>query len=124
MKISLAIAFIAVVCAMCTPASADFVAALLPAVPPGYQLASFQDIVSAEFVNQYNTVGISFVTPFEGAICCAVSVQEGFLTFAGSIGGYLNNFANGTDCCTTGLMPANTTLGVPRLPTRRLKIPG
>ena len=92
---------------------ADFVGAFLPNTPAGYQLASFQDIVSAEFVNQYNTVGISFVAAYGGPVCCAVSVQEGFLTFAGGVGGYLENFANGTDCCTSGTSPANTTLGVP-----------
>lgn len=88
----------------------QYAAGFLPP-PPGYEQASINDVLSASFVAQYNTVGLSFVNQtFAGAVCCVFQLREGYLTFGGT---FLEPFAGGVDVCTTGTAPANTTFGVP-----------
>ncbi|CUG06143.1 unnamed protein product, partial [Bodo saltans] len=89
---------------------------MLSTVPSGYALASLADLQSADFLNQYNSVGINYVQPFDaGALCCVVSVQEGFASIgpSNSFSNYLQPFHNGVGACTSNTQPNGTTFGIP-----------
>ncbi|CUG86171.1 membrane-associated protein, putative [Bodo saltans] len=94
----------------------EFVAGMLSTVPSGYALASLADLQSADFLNQYNSVGINYVQSFgSGFICCVVSVQEGYLSIgsSASYSSYITPFLNGVETCTSNTQPSGTTFGVP-----------
>ncbi|CUG91187.1 Hypothetical protein, putative, partial [Bodo saltans] len=114
-KITIAV-LLAVAAGTAVAQQAEFVAGMLSTVPSGYALASLADLQSADFLNQYNSVGINYVQPFaSGALCCAVSVQEGFLSIgpSDSYSNYLQPFLNGAATCTSGSQPTDTTFGIP-----------
>lgn len=115
---SSAIVIVAVTAALLASSAAgqpEFVMAFLPKVNlSNYEVATLADLRSDAFVQQYNTIGLSFVQQMT-QMCCVVSVAEGFLAFgvAGQQNGFIESFKGSQDVCTSYTQPQNTTFGIP-----------